>query len=246
MITYNNIRTVETALKSLAWADEIIVVDSISNDGTVEVAQKYATVFKSQKFLGHQKQYQLAASLCSNKWRFFLDADEEVSTETVESIRNHVAEQDEKKDTFGFLGNRQNFYLGRWIKHGGWKRDRELRLYHADYGDWTEGLHSCLAVKGEVATLDGFLHHYPYASISDQLATVDKYSTIAADEMFAAGKKVSLIKLVLNPPWRFFRDYILKRGFLDGFAGFVVAVNTSFYVFVKSCKLYELTKSLKK
>jgi hypothetical protein len=160
----------------------------------------------------------------------------------VKSIQEHVAQPDE---VYGFYGNRLNFYLGRWIKHGGWKKDLELRLYHADHGDWVEGLHSCLKVDGSVGVLDGFLNHYPYDGISGQLATIDKYSTIDAQEQFEKGKKMNICKLLLNPPWRFFRDYVLKLGFLDGFAGLVVAVNTAFYVFVKSCKLYELEKDLK-
>ena len=248
MITYNNIRTVEKALKSLSWADEIIVVDSVSSDGTAELAEKYATVFKSQPFLGFQKQYQMASGLCSNKWRFFLDADEVISPEMVQSIQETVAGEEAKSSgaIHGFYGNRQNFYLGRWIKHGGWKKDRELRLYNSDFGDWVEGLHSCLTVKGELGVLSGLLKHYPYADISGQLATIDKYSGIDAQERFEKGKKMNICKLLLNPPWRFFRDYLLKLGFLDGFAGFVIAVNTAFYVFIKSCKLYELQKDLKK
>lgn len=242
MITFNNERTVENALKSLHWADEIIVIDSFSNDKTPEIAQKYTTEFSQQKFLGFQKQYQRAAKECSNNWRFFLDADEEVTEELANSIKNAIDEQEKQPESerkFGFFGNRRNFYLGRWINYGSWKSDRELRLYHKNHGDWTPGLHSCLEVNGETETLDGFIHHFPYADISAQLATIDKYSSISAQDMLETGKKVSFTKLFFNPPFRFFRDYILKKGFRDGFAGFVIAGCTAFYVFIKQAKLYE-------
>ncbi len=245
VITYNNERTVEKALQSLDWADEIVVVDSFSSDKTPEIAKKYADKFQQQTFLGFQKQYQSAATLCSHQWRFFLDADEEVPQEMADSIRKIAQEQEslpEDKRVYGFIGHRRNFYLGKWIMHGGWVPDRELRLYHSEHGDWTEGLHSCLQVEGETGVLGGLLRHYPYDGISGQLATIDKYSTIAAEDMLREGKKVSLFKMIFNPPWRFFRDFVLKRGFMDGFAGFVIAINTVFYVFIKHAKLYELTK----
>ncbi|MEA2012261.1 MAG: glycosyltransferase family 2 protein [Verrucomicrobiota bacterium] len=248
MITYNNERTVENALKSLSWADEIVVVDSFSSDKTPEIAKKYADNFSQQKFLGHQRQYQSAAIKCKNEWRFFLDADEVMNKDMIAGIKR-LAEstlKDKNNKTMGFLGNRITFYIDRWIKHGGWLPDAELRLYHKSSGDWTPGLHSALAVKGDTSALEGEILHYTYENIADQIATINKYSQIAAEENYENGKKTNAIYMGLSPVWRFFRDYIIKQGFRDGFPGFVIAVNTMMHVFNKHAKLKELYMKNKK
>ncbi|MGL4855060.1 MAG: glycosyltransferase family 2 protein [Lentisphaeria bacterium] len=243
MITFNNEKTVEEALKSLHWADEIIVVDSFSSDNTVRIAQKYATVFKQHEFLGFQKQYQSAASLCSHKWRFFLDADEVVSPAMAIDIKAKITQQETSDNPiFGFYGKRRNYFIGRLIKWGGWRSDRELRLYHSDHGDWTEGLHSCLKVKSKTDFLNDYIVHYPYDNISAQIKTIDKYSDIACQDAINAQKSVNILKMLLNPFWRFFRDYFFKLGFLDGMPGLIIAWNSSFYLFCKQAKLYEIQK----
>lgn len=246
VITFNNERTVEKTLKSLSWADELIVIDSFSSDRTPEIAQKYATDFSQQKFLGHQKQYQSAAAKCTNAWRIFVDADEEISPELAAEIQATVATEEAKAEAEqcqAFVIPRRNFYLGRWIKYGGWKSDREIRLYKAPAADWTPGLHSCLGTEKVTRQLEHLVLHYPYADISGQLATIDKYSGIAAQDMLEEGKRPNYLKMCFNPPFRFFRDYILKQGFRDGLAGVVIAGCTAFYVFIKHAKLAELKNS---
>ena len=249
MITFNNERTVEQALQSLAWADEIVVVDSFSTDGTPEIAKRYAHKFEQRDWPGFREQYRYAAGLCSNRWAVFLDADEVIPPNLVTEIRvvlRKNLDQPEEEQTAAFYIPRRTWYLGRWIRHGGWVPDREIRLYNRDRGDWEGGLHAAIQTENGAEYLKTPCLHYTYANISDHLQTIDKYSTTAAQDMLADGKTFSYFKTLTRPPSRFARDYFLKLGFLDGFAGLVIAIATGFYVFIKNAKLKELERVRKK
>ena len=242
MITFNNARTVERALLSLAWVDEIVVVDSFSTDATAAIARKYAHRFEQRRWPGFRDQYQYAADGCRHEWALFVDADEEISPALATEIGAELAANRSRPaatQMHGYHAHRLTWYLGRWIRHGGWLPDHEIRLYRRDRGRWAGALHAKLEVDGPVRHLRHLYHHYTYADISDQLQTIDRYSGTAAGDMRDGGKQFSLLHLIGNPLARFFRDYILKRGFLDGMPGFIVAVNTMFYVFVKHAKLWE-------
>jgi glycosyltransferase involved in cell wall biosynthesis len=242
MITFNNARTVEKALQCLEWADDIVVVDSFSKDETPEIARRYATTFEQRKWPGHCDQYQYAMDLCRHDWCIFVDADEVLSPELIEEIRAEFARNlalPESERTYAYHIHRLTWYLGRWIRHGGWLPDYELRLCHRQHARWGGGLHAKLETKAKSVHLKQVYYHYTYADISDQLQTIDNYSGTASADMQAAGKTFSWIHLIGNPLVRFVRDYIFKRGFLDGFPGFVIAVNTMFYVFIKHAKLWE-------
>jgi len=247
MITYNNERTVESALRSLAWADEIVVVDSFSTDRTVEIARRYAGTFIQRAWPGFRDQYQFASGQCRHAWRVFADADEVVPPELAAEIQSELAlnaARPESARVSGYYAQRRTCYLGRWIQHGGWVPDREIRVYDGARGAWKGGLHANVHIDGKVAEFRHVYQHYTYADIGDHLDTIDRYSTVAAREMFEAGRRFRLARLLFSPPGRFLRDYILKRGFLDGFAGLVVAVSTAFYVFIKQAKLWELQHGL--
>jgi len=242
MITFNNERTVERALQSLSWVDEIVVVDSFSTDATPAIAAKYAVRFEQRAWPGFRDQYQYAADLCSHEWALFVDADEEVPAELAAEIRAELAANRQRPDSdriLGYHAHRLTWYLGRWIRHGGWLPDHEIRLYRRDRGRWAGDLHAKLEVDGRVRHLQHRYCHYTYADIGDQLQTIDRYSAAAALDMHNAGRRFSILHLLGNPLARFVRDYFLKRGFLDGMPGFVVAINTMFYVFVKHAKLWE-------
>ena len=245
MITFNNERTVEQALQSLSWTDEIIVVDSFSTDATPEIAKQYATTFEQREWPGFRDQYRYAASLCQHEWAVFLDADEVIPPKLITEIRETLRSNLEKSadsQIDAYYIPRRTWYLGRWIQHGGWGHDQELRLYKRNQGNWEGGLHACIRTKGPEASLKNHCLHYTYANVSDHLQTIDRYSTTAASDMRDEGRKFSLLKTLTAPHWRFFRDYILKRGFLDGFPGLVIASTTMFYVFIKHAKLKELQK----
>ena len=243
MITYNNERTVERALKSVTWADETVVVDSFSQDSTVEICRRFTDKVFQREWPGHQGQYQYAADLTTYPWIMFVDADEEVSPELAEEIRTQIDGRAEDVD--GFFVYRRTHYLGRWIRYGGWYPDGEIRLYRRDRGQWEGGLHARVVVNGKIGYLKNQYHHYTYRDISDQIQTIDKYSKIAAEDLARRGEKFSIFKLLLHPPFRFFKEYVFKRGFRDGLPGLIIIVSTMYYVFIKYAKLWELTPSKK-
>jgi hypothetical protein len=147
------------------------------------------------------------------------------------------------KDLDGYFVYRRTYYLGRWIRYGGWYPDGEIRLYRRDRGRWEGGLHAKLMVEGKVGVLKNQYHHYTYQGISDQIQTIDKYSEIAAADLFERGEKFSLLKLLFHPPFRFVKEYLFKLGFRDGLPGLIIIISTMFYVFIKYAKLWELTTS---
>ncbi len=237
VLTYNNKRTLERCLKSLGWADELIVVDSFSDDGSFELARAFTDKVFRRKFAGHREQYQYAADLTSNEWIMFVDADEEVPPELVEEIRKELNGRNEGFD--GYFIYRRTYYLGRWIRHGGWYPDGEIRLYRRDRGSWEGGLHARVSIEGNFKYLKNHYRHYTYRDISDQIHTLDRYSSIAVEDMVNKARPFKLLNLILNPPFRFFKEYIFKLGFLDGIPGLIIAVSTFYYVFVKHTKLWE-------
>ncbi|MBW2056316.1 MAG: glycosyltransferase family 2 protein [Deltaproteobacteria bacterium] len=243
VLTHNNRRTIERCLRSLQWADELIVVDSFSNDGSFEVAKKMAGRVIQRSWPGFREQYQYAADLTRNEWIMFVDADEEVEPELVDEIRRELEQNHGEWD--GYICHRRTFYLGRWIAHGGWYPDYEIRLYRRHKGRWMGDLHAKVVVEGRVKHLKHHYLHYTYRDISDQIQTIDRYSRTTAQEMAASGKRSSLPRLLFRPPFRFLKEYLLKGGFRDGVPGLVIAVCTTFYVFVKYAKLWELERTSK-
>jgi glycosyltransferase involved in cell wall biosynthesis len=239
MITYNNERTAEKALRSVAWADEIVVVDSFSHDKTVEICRKFTDKVFQRKWPGHRDQYQFAADLTTHEWMMFVDADEEVPPELADEIRKVLNER--AMDLDGLFVYRRTYYLGRWIRYGGWYPDGEVRLYRRKKGRWEGGLHAKIEVNGKVRSLKNQYLHYTYRNISDQIQTIDQYSRVAAEDLSQKGEKLSLFKLFFHPPFRFIKEYLLKSGFRDGLPGLVIAISTMYYVFVKYAKLWELT-----
>lgn len=243
VLTFNNLRTIERCLKSLGWADELVIVDSFSTDGTFEVCKRYTDRAYQVAWKGHRDQYQYAADLTTREWIMFVDADEEVPSELVEEIGGMLKSRAEDVD--GFFVYRRTYYLGRWIRYGGWYPDGEIRLYRRDKGKWEGGLHAKIVVGGKVSKLKSRYLHYTYRDISDQIQTIDKYSNIAAQDMAESGKKFSLLKLLFHPPFRFIKEYLFKFGFRDGLPGLIIIVSTMFYVFIKYAKIWEISISKK-
>jgi glycosyltransferase involved in cell wall biosynthesis len=243
VLTFNNLRTIERCLKSLRWAEELVVVDSGSTDGTYEICQRHTDKLYQREFQGHRDQYQYAADLTTHQWIMFVDADEEVPQELVEEIGRML--KDDAKGVDGFFIYRRTYYLGKWIRYGGWYPDGEIRLYRRDKGRWEGGLHAKIVVGGKVSVLKNKYLHYTYRDISDQIQTIDRYSNIAAQDMAESGKKFCLLKLLFHPPFRFIKEYLFKSGFRDGLPGLIITVSTMFYVFIKYAKLWEISISKK-
>ncbi|MBN1571736.1 MAG: glycosyltransferase family 2 protein [Deltaproteobacteria bacterium] len=238
IITKDNIRTLKKALLSVSdWADEIVAVDSGSSDGTLELLKEFTDRVYHRDWPGFREQYQHAQDLTKNRWAIFIDADEEVSPKLVEEIKDLFKNGEPEKD--GYIAHRKTYFLGKWIKYGGWSRDYEIRLYKKDMGRWEGGLHAKVHLKGKVGEFKNYYLHYTYSDISDQIKTMDLYSRMAVMDMVEAKRKPSISKLILNPLFRFFRDYFFRLGFLGGIPGLVIDVTNAYYVFLKYAKLWE-------
>jgi glycosyltransferase involved in cell wall biosynthesis len=222
-------------LRSADFADEWIVVDSHSTDATREIAAAFGAHVIECDWAGWVEQKNFAVEQASHDWVLCLDADERLSPELRRSIEAALERDD---DTAGFEFARLTRYMGRWIRHGGWYPDRKLRLFRRDAGRF-EGRnpHDRVRVNGRVERLAGDILHDPFRSLSDHIRTIDRYTTVAAEEKDARGVRASLVDLTLRPWGKFVRMYLFKRGLLDGLPGFVVAVTGAFYVFLKYAKL---------
>lgn len=235
---------VERCLQSLAWADEIVVVDSFSQDRTVELCRKYTSRIFQMEWSGMIRQREYAVSLAQNEWVFAVDADEVVT----ETLRNEVLKRlsEDKNDNSGYYIKRHSHYLGRWINHGGWYPDFKLRLFRKNkvyVGG--ENPHDKCFVHGRTARLKGEMIHYPYRNISRQLRTIDTYSDIVSERLFKKKSAFLLVKMFFKPPVKFLETYIYKLGFLDELPGFVISVLSSYYIFIKYAKLWEKRKTIR-
>ncbi|MHB8138237.1 MAG: glycosyltransferase family 2 protein [Smithellaceae bacterium] len=230
-------------LKSLDFADEIVVVDSGSTDGTQDICQKAGARVISNAWPGYVAQKQFALDATSNDWIFCLDADEEVPAQLAAEICQAVAATG--TDVGGFSIPRLSRYLGRWIKHGGWYPDRKVRLVRRGRGTW-QGVnpHDKLVVEGGVKHLTNHMLHYVYRGISDQVVTMNSFSEIDARQNHPRGGWFVALGLV-HAFGKFLECYLWKLGFLDGVPGFIIAVNSAGYVFLKHAKRWEKSLSEK-
>jgi glycosyltransferase involved in cell wall biosynthesis len=241
VITLNEEDRIGDCLASVAWADEIVVVDSGSSDRTVEVARERGARVIARAWPGYAAQKNFALEQATSDWVLSLDADERVGPELAGEIQALIAGA--PAGTAGASVPRRTFYLGRWITHGGWYPDRKVRLVRRGKGRWVgEHLHERLLAEGAVAALRGDLLHYTYRDLSDHLRTIDRFTTEAARGMQARGRRGALAGMLLQPPAKFVKMYLLRLGFLDGAAGFLVAVLGGYYVFLKYAKLWELQR----
>lgn len=237
VITRNEAANIEAALASVRWADEIIVVDAESTDDTVPLARKFTDRVEIRPWPGYSAQKNHAASLASNDWILSLDADERVTPELAAEIKALLASEPDKR---GYRIPRISHYLGRWIRGTDWYPDYQLRLYDRRAGTWNgRRVHESVTLNSEPGQLRHDLQHFPYRDISDHLATIDRYTTLAADQMRADGRVPSIAGVALHPPFAFLRNYVLRGGFKNGSAGLIVSVLNSYYVFLKLAKARE-------
>jgi glycosyltransferase involved in cell wall biosynthesis len=237
VITQNESRNIGAALESVSWADEIVVVDSGSTDDTVEIARRMGARVEMREWPGYAAQKNYAASLASNDWILSLDADERVTPGLAREIRELMAGTPSAR---GYRIPRIAFYLGRWIRSTDWYPDYQLRLYDRRGGRWNDKrVHESVALDGQPGQLRHDLQHYPYRDISHHLATIDRYTTLAAEEWHAAGRRASAPQILVHTELAFARNFVLKAGFKDGAAGLIVSSLNSYYVFLKLAKLWE-------
>jgi glycosyltransferase involved in cell wall biosynthesis len=241
IITFNEERNISRCLSSLQGvADEIVVVDSLSTDKTVEICQSWGARVTVQQWLGYGAQKNLANSLTQYPYILSLDADEALSEplkKSILEIKAHLPMAD------AYKMNRLTNYCGKWIKHCGWYPDTKIRLWNKEKAAWDlNKVHENLQVAPDsvIRKLSGDILHYTYHSISDHIATTNMYSTYAAENYFSKRKKCSWMKIIFAPVWGFIRDYFFKLGLLDGYYGFVVCKIASFTIFLKYVKLRQL------
>jgi glycosyltransferase involved in cell wall biosynthesis len=243
VLTFNNDRTIETMMKSVAFADEVIVIDSGSSDRTLEIVEAYTDRVISRPWPGYRDQYVFAQEQCKNDWLLVVDSDEEVSPKLAKEMREALSaniRRPEAQQVDGYVVSRRTFFVDRWIFHGGWVPDREVRLYHRKRAQWAGNARGKIEItSGNVAFLKDFIYHYSYADISDQIQTLNHYSTVAAQEMDNREEIYSNWRLVFEPLKRFCNEYFLRGGFRDGIPGLVIAMNNMNYTFNKFAKRWE-------
>lgn len=237
VITLNEEHNIERCIRSVPFASEVLVIDSGSKDSTCEIARFLGAHVIHKSWLGFGPQKKFATSQAQNDWILSLDADEALSPELAREIMDRFSALDPRK---GYEMPRKSWHLGRWILHGGWYPDYQLRLYNRQHSNWPDSpIHERVQAP-EVERLKSPIHHFVFNSLSDQVATNDRYSGLLAKKDFEAGKKFSFLKLVFKPWTKFIECYFLKRGFLDGLPGLIIAVSAAYSIFLRWSKIWEL------
>ena len=234
IVTLNEERNIARAIESLRCADEVLVVDCGSTDQTCEIAVRLGARVFEEPWRGYAGQKNFAAATAANDWILSIDADESL-TEELEAEILALKKDGLRFDAWSFPRLAQ--YLGRWIRHSGWYPDRKVRLYDRRKAEWVgEYVHESVRVNGTSGQFQGDLLHYTCASLSEHLRTLDRYTSLAARELTAQKKAVSIRRLMIDPAWTFFRTWILRRGFLDGRQGLAIAWMAALYTFLKYAK----------
>ncbi len=237
LVTKNEERNVREALQSIGAVSEIIIVDAFSTDKTVEIAREFTEKVFQIEWKGFAEQKQKAIDLAEGPWVFLLDADERFTRPLVEEVKRIVSGEGEYA---GFFVPRKNFFLGRWIRHGGWWPDYTLRLFRKGTAHVeTRRVHEKVVVNGRTGFLEAPLEHFTYRTVSDYLKKMDIYATLAAEELNDKGKKSGIMTMCTHSAFTFVKMYFFRLGFLDGMHGFVLAVLYSYYTFLKYLKLWE-------
>lgn len=243
IITFNEERNIARVIESLRCCDEILVLDSGSNDRTVEIATKLGARVEEASWHGYAAQKNIAAELTTHDWVLALDADESVS-EALEAEIWQIKKFGPKYD--GYTVPRLAQYLGRWILHSGWYPDRKVRLFDKRKAKWTGSvIHESVRVNGSVGHLQSNILHFTCASLSEHLRSMDNYTTLAAQDIVSRHEKVSFVRLSVHPIWTFFKTYVLKRGYLDGVEGLSIAYFAAMYNFVKYAKARDMSPGRK-
>lgn len=250
IITFNEAKNISDCIKSLYFVDEVIVVDSGSTDNTKKIAESLGAKVIENTFEGHIQQKNHALSRAKNEWVISLDADERITP----SLRKEISElfenikvNDDGTDNLcdGYMFPRRTFYIGKWIEHGGWYPDRHLRLFKNSKAKWGgTNPHDRIILDGTCGDLKSDMTHYSFNSISAHIETINRFSGIMARNLYNDGKTDYLVlRLIFKPVWKFIEMLFLKKGFLDGKHGLVIAGLSAFATFSKFSKLFELTKT---
>ncbi len=237
IITRDAAADLDRCLASLGFADEIVVLDQGSTDGTAEVCARHGAVVHQTEWLGYGPTKARAAALCRNRWVLSIDSDEEVDAALAAAI---AALPDDPPEA-AFTVNRLSRFLGRWIRHGGWHPEHVVRLFDRERAGFDDKpVHEAIRTDGAVGRLPGLLRHYTYETMEQYITKLDRYTTLAAAQLHARGRRTSLPGAVVRSQAAFWRMWLLQGGILDGGHGTVLCLASSFYVLSKYVKLWRL------
>jgi glycosyltransferase involved in cell wall biosynthesis len=239
IITFNEEKNIAKAIKSVAFADEIIVVDSESIDKTREIAESLGAKIIIQKWLGFSKQKQFAVDSATHDWIISLDADERIS----DKLRDEIIKlKSTKTNVDGYKIPRLSIYMNREIRHSGWYPDWQIRFFNRTKGRWKSvEIHESFEIDGKIEKLSGDILHYSVDNAAHHHKMIgERYAPLAAKQMFESGKRTSALKVATVGFTTFFQSYFLKLGFLDGFAGFCIARFAAHHAFMKYLLLWEM------
>jgi glycosyltransferase involved in cell wall biosynthesis len=248
IITYNEADRIEACVRSVSFCDEIVVVDAHSTDTTRSLASALGARVIERNWPGYRSQKQFAVEAASHDWVLCLDADERVTPELraeVLALRDAGFMNPAGPQNAGWSIPRITDYFGRFLRHGNAYPDRLIRLFDRRRGGWIgEEIHENTRVRGAVGRLYGHLEHYSYRSLGDHQQRMARYADLMARSLYARGKRCGVLKILVNPQWRFLRGYVLRLGMLDGWRGLVFALVEANYVRRKYLQLYLLGKNL--
>jgi glycosyltransferase involved in cell wall biosynthesis len=241
IICCNEEAKIERALRSLnGIADEIVVVDSGSRDRTLDICRRYTSRIFEQDWQGYRAQKQYATEKANHDWVLSVDADEELSTALRTELRDWKASSAQYE---GYSMPRKACFMGRWIEHTTWYPDRQVRLFRKASGGWEGGrVHESFRVVGPVGQLNGELYHYTYSNLGEYLNQLGRFSALAAADLNDRGKSAPLLHALVDPPFVFLKNYILKRGFLDGTPGLIISLISSVSILFKYLMLWEIRR----
>jgi glycosyltransferase involved in cell wall biosynthesis len=238
IITRDEERNIKECLESVAWANEIIVVDAQSKDRTVEYAKRYTSEVFVTEWLGYAEAKNFALSKTANRWVLWLDADERVPQELAADIQSIISA--DSNQFAGYDVARRAFFLGRWIKHCGWYPGYVVRFFKKEGARFNDArVHEKLELAGTVGRLQHDLLHYTDDNLFHYFSKFNTYTSLAAEDLDIKGRAFSILDLITRPPFFFFKMYILRLGFLDGIQGFILCILSATYVFTKYAKLWE-------
>lgn len=239
IITRNAEKKLRMCLESISFADEVVIVDCGSTDGTEQVAREFSAKWFVEPWKGFGPQKNSAVAKCSHEWVFSIDADERVPAETARKIVEILSE-DSPADVYSF--RRKNLFHGRWIKVGDWWPDEVTRLMRRSTGRYERLIHENWVTDSRIERLENEIEHYSFDCYSDMFRVMDTYSTLTAQQLRSEGRKAGPADAILRFGWMFFRNYFLKLGCLAGFDGFMIALTKAMGSFLKYAKLHEMGK----
>lgn len=239
IITRNDAVALDRCLASLGFCDEVLVLDQDSEDDTAAVCARHGARLEQTAWLGFGPTKQRAVAACRNRWVLSIDTDEVVTPE----LASAIASLPEAPAEAAFTVNRISRFLGHWIRHCGWHPEHVTRLFDRERAGFDDRpVHESVVVQGTVGRLDALLQHYPYETMEQYIAKLDRYTTVAADDLHAAGRRATLAQAALRSQAAFWRMWLLQAGVRDGWAGLVLCQASAFYVLSKYVKLWRLDR----